>query len=114
MSQKPTFNRKKTTTLSLNYPCYFFEETSDSPEPNVSEYQSAYFCYAEQYAPSIKDIDILNAHGVNQGTTIIIRNPFGDFQPTLDHSVKVDNKLYKIVDIQPQGNLIKLVLNSDV
>lgn len=114
MSQKPTFSRKKTTTRSLSDPCYFLEQSSDSPEPNQQQYQTVYFCYAEQYAPSMKDIEIMNSHGVNLGTTIVIRNPYDDFQPSLDHAVSLNNSVYSIVDIQPQRDLIKLVLKENV
>lgn len=113
MGDRPTFKRKKTTTASLNTPCIFQNACSTGPEPNSTEFRECYTTYCEKYAPSLKDIELLSSHGVKSGLTIIIRNPFSSFQPTLDHTVKIENKIYSIVDIQTDNNFIKVILDGD-
>lgn len=117
MSQKPTFNRKKTTTRSLSTPVIFYQATKTSPEPNSKKLVEVYKTFAEVYNPSIKDIEIMNAQGVQNAVTINIRNTQGYFFPTLDHIVTLNHPFYKntefnIIDIAPSNDFIKMILTG--
>ena len=118
-NNQPTFKKNKTNAGSLRTPAFFYAIEDNSFEPNAKEeLVEVYSCFAEIYNPSIKDIEIMNSQGVKSGLTLIIRNTIGQFIPTFDNVVKVDNEFYKdkvlkIVNIAPSDSFIKLILSSD-
>lgn len=114
---RPTFSRKKTTNGTLRTPVTFYEAYKTGPYPNSKDKQEVYRCFGEIYNPSIKDIEIMNAQGVSSGLTLIIRDTQGEFIPTQDHIIKINNRYfgnteYRIIDLSPTNNLLKLILTG--
>lgn len=116
---KPTFSRKRTNAGTLRTPALFFEAHNSTPEPNSIQLDLVYRCFGEIYNPSTKDVSVLHGHDVSDGLTLIIRNTQGQFIPTLDHIVQIQNEFYndvkfKIVSISPQdSSFIKLILTDE-
>lgn len=111
------YARKKTNCGTLKNPVYFYKACNKTPEPNSIDVELVYKCFCEIYKPSLKDIEIMNSHDVVEGITIIIRDTRSQFIPTHDHIVTVENSFYKdskfkILDINPQDNFIKLILTT--
>lgn len=117
MKNKVAFERHKINNGSLRTPITFYKLHSDGFEPNGGELSEVYSCLGEVYNPSSKDIDIMNSQGVLQGITINIRNTCGQFVPTLDNIVKINNDFYhdtgfRVVNIEPGQQFIKMILAS--
>lgn len=97
---KPQFNPNKTGSGELRTPVIFYEYVpDDSPFPTESELKPVYSCFAEPYNASMKDLEILNGTGAKKSVTINIRDTFGEYYPSTEHYVEVQDYRYgKLVD----------------
>lgn len=97
---KPQFKPNKTGSGELRTPVVFYEYVpDDSPFPTESELKLVYSCFAEPYNASMKDLEILNGIGAKKSVTINIRDTFGEYYPSNEHYVEVQDYRYgKLVD----------------
>ncbi|KRO17411.1 hypothetical protein [Lacticaseibacillus saniviri] len=99
MSNRPEFvyKKPKVTSGDLRIPVQFLEQTpNDDGEPGDMPTKVVYNSWAQVYAPSQKDSQLLNVADRKDGVTIRIRDPRGEFIPTPDkHQVFIDDYRYK-------------------
>lgn len=116
MIQKNKYVPKKTSSGNLRTPVSFYKYAPDNgPEPGESELIKTYECFAEVYAASSKDIEILST-GSEKGQlkfintknaiTIRIRDSFGDFYPSTEDYAELTDYRFKdirfnIIDVRP-------------
>lgn len=99
---------RKSRTGKLNTVVYFWEyQPNSGPEPGEKEKKVLYSTRAEIYAPSRKDLEILNGTGTKEGTTIIIRDPRGKYIP-------INNHFVEIKDYRLSGNWNILDVRNDI
>lgn len=71
--------------FNLNTPVTFFEYAPKTgPDPGEDEKRVLFECFANAYAPSSKDVQILDSKGtdVTKSVTIRIRDTAGEYVPT--------------------------------
>lgn len=119
----PSYKTPKINSGNLRTPVQFWRFVpNDGPEPMEEKREKLYECFCLAYNPSMKDMEILNAKGTNEGLTIKIRDPHQDYIPTNKHKVIIDDyrvlpkgKEWEIVDISPDfedNRFIKIVLGA--
>ncbi|EGQ3937902.1 TPA: hypothetical protein ACJI4S_002224 [Staphylococcus pseudintermedius] len=114
------FKRKKLQSGNFRTPVKFFVYVNEGPYPDESEEKEVFSCFAETYAPSIKDLEVLDVAGNETGLTIVIRDPLQSYTPRANHVVKVNDyrleqDTYNIKTIRldaPESGFITLVLGA--
>lgn len=109
MRGKPVFSRQRAPTNNgrLRTPVTFYTATiEEGLDGRDTAYEQAFFCLAESYGSSTKDIEIATSKGKRATTTLRIRDPLGDYQPDVTHFVSLDDfryqgKMWEIVDVRP-------------
>lgn len=115
-----SFNIKKTVSSDYRTPVTFYEYKDTSPYPGEKEKERLYFCLAEMYSLSVKDMEILNVSTSKTGMTIVIPDALTDYIPRYNHVVEVDDfrlehKMYNILEFrlnQPDKGQITIVLGN--
>ncbi|WP_376712685.1 phage head-tail adapter protein [Enterococcus faecalis] len=119
----PSYKKPKINSGNLRTPVQFWRFVpNDGPEPMEEKREKLYECFCLAYNPSMKDMEILNAKGTNEGLTIKIRDPHQDYIPTNKHKVIIDDyrvlpkgKEWEIVDVSTDfedNRFIKIVLGA--
>ncbi|MCZ0717833.1 phage head-tail adapter protein [Aerococcus kribbianus] len=107
------YKKPQTDIGELRTPIHFIELGQTGPKPtDKSEEVIQFYCFAEVYNPSFKDMEVMKTKGVEQGVTVKIRDPLGDYYPSNHHLVRINdrrfiNKLWRIISIRPD------IQNSD-
>ena len=120
MMNRP-YKKPVTDIGELRTPVEFYESKTSGPEPNQTGLTKLFYCYAEVYNPSMKDLEIMHSTSVKQGITIKIRDPLTDYQPQSHHVVIIDDFRYKnmqwnITDIRTDvqnSEFITVLLGAD-
>jgi len=105
-SQKQRQNNK-VHNGNLRTPVKFYKaDVDDSLHGREKPAKLLFSSLGEVYNPSMKDLEIMRSHGIKQGLTIRIRDPFESYQPDNKHFLKVDDERFKdvtwnIKDIRP-------------
>ncbi len=128
MAIRPQFEYEppKIKTRDINTPVYFYTQNSTGPEPGTDKGDQLFWCLAEVYDPSSKDLAILDSHSVNEGVTINIPDPLGEYLPSTNHLVEIDDyryqgqdgksKTWNIVEVSHDfhdSRFIKIILGRD-
>ena len=119
----PSYKKPKINSGNLRTPVQFWQFVpNDGPEPMEEKREKLYECFCLAYNPSMKDMEILNTKGTNEGLTIKIRDPHQDYIPTNKHKISIDDyrvlpkgKEWEIVDVSPDfedNRFIKIVLGA--
>ena len=115
-----SFNIKKTVSGDYRTTVTFYEYEDTSPYPGEEEKERLYFCLAEMYSLSVKDMEILNVSTSKTGMTIVIPDALTDYIPRYNHVVEVndfrlEHKMYNILEFrlnQPDKGQITIVLGN--
>lgn len=104
-SQKARQSRQ-TTCGDLSTPVAFYKMGLPSGLDLTEKEELVYQTYAEVYNPSMKDIEVMNAHDIKKAMTLKIRDPFQTYQPQNRHKVIIKDERYQhgfweIVEIRP-------------
>lgn len=103
------FEHRKPDTNSgrLKTPVTFFEYGPVAgPEPGEEQRSVLFFCYAEVYNPSMKDLTVLDGKGTKEAATIRIRDTSGEYVPTNKHFAELTDyrytdKVFSVIDVRP-------------
>lgn len=106
--------------FNLNTPVTFFEYAPKTgPEPGEDEKRVLFECFANAYAPSSKDVQILDSKGteVTKSVTIRIRDTAGEYVPTNKQYFELNDpyfstERYQIQTVSPDPedrNYIKVI-----
>ncbi|MHA3066578.1 head-tail adaptor protein [Lacticaseibacillus saniviri] len=101
------YKRPPVSTGDLRIPVQFLEQTpNEDGEPGDLPTKIVYKAWAQVYAPSQKDTQLLNAADLKEGVTIKVRDTRGEFLPQADkHQVHIDdyryqNKNWNVVNVR--------------
>lgn len=114
------YKRKKLQSGDFRTPVQFFTYVNDGPYPDEVEKDELFKCFAETYAPSMRDSEVLDVANNEVGLTIVIRDPLQTYIPRAIHKVKVEDyrleqDIYNIKDIRldtPEIGFITMVLGT--
>lgn len=119
MAIQPNYKKPKVTSGELNTPVTFFGKDSNKGfYPGEDEKKPIFSCFALVYSPSMKDMEVLNSKGTQEGMTIKIRDPHEEYIPTNKHIVVIDDfrskgKEWNVIDVSPDfenNSFIKIIL----
>jgi hypothetical protein len=96
-------------TGDLRTPVFFYSQNSLGPEPGTSKGTQLFWCLAEVYGSSSKDLVILDAHGKSEGVTINIPDPHEEFQPSNEMLVEIQDFRYKVGDEFKQWDVVDVI-----
>lgn len=119
MMRRKSIKSETTHNGTLNTPVEFCStKVASGLHKHGTTKSVEYKSWAEIYSSSLKDIEILKSRGVKKSVTIIIRNPYGAYQPNNKHVVEIHSPQYagviwKIEDIRHKGGYVTLLLNGD-
>lgn len=119
MMRRKSIKSETTHNGTLNTPVEFCStKVASGLHKHGTTKSVEYKAWAEIYSSSLKDIEILKSRGVKKSVTIIIRNPYGAYQPNNKHVVEIHSPQYagvtwKIEDIRHKGGYVTLLLNGD-
>lgn len=114
------YKRKKLQSGDFRTPVKFYTYANSGPYPDELEIDELYSCFAQTYAPSIKDFELLDVTGNEIGLSIVIRDPLQSYIPKSNHKVKVEDfrlekDTYNIKSIRldtPESGFITMVLGA--
>lgn len=101
----------------MNNRVKFFKKGGGGPEAHGSTYTEVYNCYCDEYAPSIKDHEVLDAPAGKKTITITVRNVYQEFKPEYSHLFELQSGYFlgtrfNIKNIAPYDdnpNFLKIV-----
>lgn len=118
---RTNYKRPETSSGDMRTPVFFYRQTpNDGPEPGEDSTEELYHCYAQVYAPSIKDREILKVNDTSLSVTIKIRDSRGQYVADNKDTVTIDDYRYKekdgstlvwnIIDVRPDFEDDKFVV----
>ncbi|WP_231908580.1 phage head-tail adapter protein [Pediococcus inopinatus] len=116
-----SYKRPTTGSGELRTPVSFYRNApNDGPEPGETVLNQLYECYAQVYAPSNKDRQILNDHDTSRAVTIKIRDSRGQYVANNDDVCVIDdyryidskgnNIVWNVIDVRPDFEDDKFVV----
>ncbi|MFC1255998.1 head-tail adaptor protein [Staphylococcus nepalensis] len=93
----------------------FYAVTNTRPYPGMGGKENIYESWCEIYEPSTKDFQISSLETEKVNVTVVIRNVYPEFLPTVGHTFEVKTGMYKdsefnIKNIAPkEENTLKIV-----
>lgn len=85
------YKRRKLQSGDFRTPASFHTYVNNGPYPEDVEESEVYRCFVETYAPSVKDLEILDVAGSSTGLTMVMRDPLQSYQPRSNHVVKIED-----------------------
>lgn len=94
----------------------FFDVAQDGPEPG-GEIVKVFDAFAEIYEPSQKDVQLGNLETSTINITVMIRNAYPEFVPSVNQIFKVNSGIYNgmtfdIKHISPKENIYLKVVGG--
>ncbi|WHI59001.1 hypothetical protein PYH69_09555 [Mammaliicoccus lentus] len=94
----------------------FFDVVQEGPEPG-GEQKKLFDAFAEVYEPSQKDVQLGNLETSIINITVIIRNAYPEFVPSVNQIFKVNSGIYNgmtfdIKHISPKENIYLKVVGG--
>lgn len=94
----------------------FFDVVQDGPEPG-GEIVKVFDAFAEIYEPSQKDVQLGNLETSTINITVMIRNAYPEFVPSVNQIFKVNSGIYNgmtfdIKHISPKENIYLKVVGG--
>jgi len=117
--KKQSYKTPDVHSGNLRTPVTFYEYApAEGPDPGQQEKKILYQCYAQVYAPSMKDLEIMRATGTKEAVTIRIRDPGKEYIPTNKHFAEMDDYRYTgrrfdVVDVAydvEKNRIVKMLL----
>lgn len=96
-----------------------YSETNESPYPGMGGEELINESWAEVYEPSQKDIQLNSLETSTVNVTVIIRNPFPEFVPSVENTFTLETGMYRgtkfnIKNVSPKDQYTLKIVGSKI
>lgn len=96
------YKRNRVSSGDMNMPVRFLRKTDNGYLPGSDTVEQLYFCEAEMYESSVKDIEKVNMTNAQFVMTLIFPDPYTDYIPEFNHYFYVEDVKYQDVEFNIQ------------